>query len=84
MAGVIHWEDLKAPAFRALTGPVVAVLPLGQEDQQRHQKRIRSDTTGGPAATPKEDQQRHQKKMRSDTSETRAFLPFTRPSKSRV
>jgi creatinine amidohydrolase len=33
MTGVIHWEDLSAPQFRALSGPVVAVLPLGATEQ---------------------------------------------------
>lgn len=33
MAGVIYWEDLSAPQFRALEGPVVAVLPLGATEQ---------------------------------------------------
>ena len=33
MSGVKRWEDLSAPAFRALSGPVVAVLPLGATEQ---------------------------------------------------
>ncbi len=33
MTGIVYWEDLSAPAFRALTGPVVAVLPLGATEQ---------------------------------------------------
>lgn len=31
--GLQKWEDLSAPQFRALTGPVVAVLPLGATEQ---------------------------------------------------
>jgi creatinine amidohydrolase len=33
MAGLRYWEDLSAPQFRALSGPVVAVLPLGATEQ---------------------------------------------------
>lgn len=33
MAGLQKWEDLSAPQFRALTGPVVAVQPLGATEQ---------------------------------------------------
>lgn len=33
MAGLLQWEDLSAPEFRALDGPVVAVLPLGATEQ---------------------------------------------------
>ncbi|MGA9411979.1 MAG: creatininase family protein [Roseobacter sp.] len=33
MAGLLNWEDLSAPQFRTLEGPVVAVLPLGATEQ---------------------------------------------------
>lgn len=33
MAGLVYWEDLSAPQFRSLKGPVVAVLPLGATEQ---------------------------------------------------
>ena len=33
MAELILWESLSAPQFRALSGPVVAVLPLGATEQ---------------------------------------------------
>ena len=33
MAGVVYWEDLRAPQFRTLQAPVVAVLPLGATEQ---------------------------------------------------
>lgn len=33
MAGLHYWEDLSSPQFRALSDPVVAVLPLGATEQ---------------------------------------------------
>lgn len=33
MTGLTYWENLSAAQFRALTGPVVAVLPLGATEQ---------------------------------------------------
>ncbi len=33
MGSVTYWEDLSAPQLRELTGPVVAVLPLGATEQ---------------------------------------------------
>ena len=33
MGGIVYWEDLSAPQFRSLEGPVVAVLPLGATEQ---------------------------------------------------
>lgn len=33
MAGLKYWENLSAPQFRSLEGPVVAVLPLGATEQ---------------------------------------------------
>lgn len=33
MVGIIAWDSLSAPQFRALNGPVVAVLPLGATEQ---------------------------------------------------
>lgn len=33
MAGLCYWEDLSSPQFRALSGPLIAVLPLGATEQ---------------------------------------------------
>lgn len=33
MTGLMYWEDLSAPQFRDLNGPVIAVLPLGATEQ---------------------------------------------------
>ncbi|MEM9578185.1 MAG: creatininase family protein [Pseudomonadota bacterium] len=45
MGGVIYWEDLSAPQFRGLSGPVVAVLPLGATEQHGPHLAVSVDST---------------------------------------
>lgn len=45
MGSLIHWDTLAAPAFRALEGPVVAVLPLGATEQHGPHLAVSVDST---------------------------------------
>lgn len=45
MSGLIYWEDMAAPAFKALEGPVVAILPLGATEQHGPHLAVSVDST---------------------------------------